>query len=316
MTDVYSQIIKSINRANDIAIYCHTNPDGDTLCGALALHTALKNAGKEAVIYCDCPVPSKFSGLYGVENITFPQKGVHELAISVDCASVDRLGQCVKSYLSAKEQIAIDHHKTFVKFAEICLVEICAACSQIMYKFIKQYGKLDENIASLLFAGIVTDSGCFAFSSVREETHQIACDLLRYKFNAPDIIYDVYSSTELKKFKLKSKVLTKTRFFNDNQIAVIVFTQRDFNSTGADISCTEGIITELINIKDVKVAYALAETGTHNYKLSIRTKAMVDASDIATTMGGGGHTRAAGCRINGYLEDVIEKIVKLANDRL
>ncbi len=34
------------------------------------------------------------------------------------------------------------------------------------------------------------------------------------------------------------------------------------------------------------------------------------------TMGGGGHSAAAGCRINGYLEDVIEKIVKLANDRL
>ena len=111
-------------------------------------------------------------------------------------------------------------------------------------------------------------------------------------------------------------MLQKTRYFDDNKIAVIVFTNNDFSETKTSTADTEGIISELIAIRDVKVAYALAEVGERNYKLSIRTKSDVDASDIALAMGGGGHSAAAGCRINGYLEDVIEKIVKLAKDRL
>ncbi|MDE7372890.1 MAG: hypothetical protein K2N18_02395, partial [Clostridia bacterium] len=142
------------------------------------------------------------------------------------------------------------------------------------------------------------------------------CELLDYDINGSDIIFDVFRSTEKNKLQLKCKVLGGARYFENNSIAIIVFTKEDFEATNTSTSDTEGIIAELIAIRDVQVAYALAEVGTRSYKLSIRTKATVDASDIAMTMGGGGHYAAAGCRINGYLEDVIEKIVKLAKDRL
>ena len=318
MTDErYSKVIQTINRAKSIAVYCHTNPDGDTLASALALYTALKMQGKNVDIYCDMPVPPKYLCLHNSSEISFPSKGVHELAISVDCAGIDRLGQCMKSFMSSKSQIAIDHHKSFARFAELCIVESdAAACAQIMYKLLKQMNTINKNIAGLLFAGIITDSGCFAYSSVTKETHSIACELLDYGIDGSDIIFDVFRSTEINKFQLKCRVLNKTRFFENNNIAIIVFTKDDFESTNTAASDTEGIISELIAIRDVQVAYALAEVGTRSYKLSIRTKSTVDASDIASTMGGGGHSAAAGCRINGYLEDVIEKIVKLAKDRL
>lgn len=316
--DKYLQIIRALNRAKNIAVYCHTNPDGDTISSALALYTALKKQGKEVQIYCDCIIPEKYRCLKNSENITYPSKGVHELGISIDCASIDRLGQCMKSFLSAKSQIAIDHHKSFARFAEFCLVESdAAACAQIIFKLLKQMKAIDDDVAKLLFAGIVTDSGCFAYPNVTKETHDIARELLNYNFNGSDVIYDVFRSSDINKFKLKNLVLSKTKFFEENQIALIVFTKEDFALTSTDSSCTEGIISELIAVRDVKVAYALAEVAPRNYKLSIRTKEeFVDASDIAMTMGGGGHTAAAGCRINGYLEDIIEKIVKLARDRL
>lgn len=318
MDERYAQVAKNLNKAKDIAIYCHTNPDGDTLSSSLALYCALKNLGKQVSIYCDGPVPTKFHCLSGYENIVFPHKGVHELAVSVDCASIDRLGQCMKSFLSAKTQIAIDHHMSFARFAELCLVDAqAAACAQIIYKLIKQMKAVDDQIAKLLFAGIVTDSGCFAYSSVTKETHQIACELLDYDFDGSDVIYDVFRSSDLNKFNLKCRVLEKIKFYSDNQIAIIVFNKDDFEATGTDTSYTEGIIAEVIAIEDVKVAYSLAEVGSKSYKVSIRTKdKLVDAADIAMNMGGGGHKAAAGCRVNGYLEDIIEKLLKYASDRL
>lgn len=315
--DRYSLIIRMINRANDVAVYCHTNPDGDTLSSALALYTALKKQGKQVSIYCDMPVPDKYRVLTNSSEIEFPHKGTHELAIAVDCAGIDRLGQCMRSFLSSKAQIAIDHHKSFARFAEICLVDgEAAACAQIMYRLLKQMKAIDGDIAGLLFAGIVTDSGCFAYSSVTEETHVIASELLSYGIGGSDIIYDVFRSTDLNKFRLKCRVLDKAKFFEDGKIAIISFTKNDFEATDTDTADTEGIISELIAIRDVQVAYALAEVGERSFKLSIRTKSAVDASEIAMTMGGGGHSAAAGCRINGYFEDVVEKIVKLAKDRL
>lgn len=315
--DRYSLIIRMINRANDVAVYCHTNPDGDTLSSALALYTALKKQGKQVSIYCDMPVPDKYRVLTNSSEIEFPHKGTHELAIAVDCAGIDRLGQCMRSFLSSKAQIAIDHHKSFARFAEICLVDgEAAACAQIMYRLLKQMKAIDGDVAGLLFAGIVTDSGCFAYSSVTEETHVIASELLSYGIGGSDIIYDVFRSTDLNKFRLKCRVLDKAKFFEDGKIAIITFTKNDFEATGTDTADTEGIISELIAIRDVQVAYALAEVGERSFKLSIRTKSAVDASEIAMTMGGGGHSAAAGCRINGYFEDVVEKIVKLAKDRL
>ena len=115
---------------------------------------------------------------------------------------------------------------------------------------------------------------------------------------------------------MKRRALAKAKFFEDRQIALICFTKEDFAATNTTCDDTEGIVIELIDVDCVKVAYALSQVGDKNFKLSIRTKEPVDASDIAMTFGGGGHKFASGCRVNGYLEDIEEKLVKLAKDRI
>ena len=102
----------------------------------------------------------------------------------------------------------------------------------------------------------------------------------------------------------------------DEQIAFIFFMKEDFEATGTTSDDTEGIVSELINVDSVKVAYALSQVGERNFKLSIRSKDPVDAADIAMQFGGGGHKFAAGCRVNGYLEDIAEKLTKLSKDRI
>ena len=313
----FANIIKIINKANDIALYCHTNPDGDALGSMIALGFALQKKGKKVSLFCDTPISARNSVFKGSKMISLPDQAVHELGISVDSSDIDRLGGAVKSFLSCKSQIAIDHHKSFKRFTEICYVDKDAcACAQIIYKLLKEMKALDRDVAESLFAGLVTDSGCFAYSSVTPETHQIAAELMMYGFDASEAIYRVFRSTSKERFDLKRLALSKTKLFADNQIGIIVFTIEDFKKTSTSTFDTEGIINELIDIDSVKVAYALSEVGDKNYKLSIRTKDPIDASEIAGLYGGGGHKNAAGCRVNGYLEDIIDRIVKLASDRI
>ena len=91
---------------------------------------------------------------------------------------------------------------------------------------------------------------------------------------------------------------------------------KDLTDTGATSEDADGIIGSLLDVDTVKVAYSLLQVGERNYKLSIRTKDGIDAYDIANVFGGGGHRFAAGCRINGYFEDIVEKLVRLASDRM
>lgn len=313
----FSRITKEITRANSVAIYTHVNPDCDTLSCALSLRLALLSLGKCVDVYSVDPVPKTLCVLNGADSVKLPEKRVHDLSIAVDCDSLERIGNGMKSYLSSKVQIAIDHHKTHKKFADVTVLDTeVSSCAEIVYHLVKSMNLLTKEVAELLFAGIVTDSGCFQFSSVTETTHKVAGELMSFGIDAGKIIYDVFKKTNVNKFRLENRVLSKCKFFEDNQVAIITFTAKDFEETGTSMNDTLGTIVNVIDIDTVKIAYAIAEASNKSYKIMIRTKESVDASDIAREFGGGGHYRAAGCRLNGYYEDIVDKLLKVARDRL
>lgn len=311
------EIAKRINRADDIAVYCHTNPDGDALGSMLALYVALKRKGKNVCAYCDTLILDKYKHLYASNEITFPQKKVHSLAVSVDCGDLDRLGQCMRSFLSSKEQIAIDHHKTFAKFTRLYYVNTAvSSCCEIVYELLKELKAIDKDVAGLLFSGIVTDSACFSFPSVTQSTFETASSLLKFGIDNAQIIYDMYKSTSVNKFRLKARVMSQAKLYCYDQIGIISFDRQDYELTETSEDDSEGIINELINIDSLKIAYSISQAGERNFKLSIRTKGNIDASEIAGIFGGGGHLNAAGCRLNGYKEDIIERLIKIGSDRI
>ena len=317
MNQIIDEIVKRIKKAQTISIFCHTNPDGDTLTCGLALQSAIKALGKECLVFCDTVIPEHFYCLKGAKDISLPVKRNFDLAISVDASDLDRLGSANKSFLSAKSHIVIDHHRTHQKFADCTLLNAdAAACAEIMFDVLDALNGLNDETAALLFAGMVTDSGCFSFPSTTKNTMEVASKLREFNFDPAQVIYDVFKRTNIRKFNLKNRVLSKAKFYSDNKIGIIIFRNTDFEATETTTADTDGIINNIIDIDSCEVAIAISEVNSMSYKVSFRTKALVDASDCAMTFGGGGHKQAAGCRINGYLEDIIEKLLKVANDRL
>lgn len=313
----FNLIEREIAKAQSVSIYTHVNPDCDTLSCALALRLALLSLGKDVDVYSVDPVPNTLCVLNGAGFVILPEKKVHDLSIAVDCDSLERVGNSMRSYLSSKVKIAFDHHKTHKKFADVSVVDIdVSACAEIVYRFLKRLNLITKDIAELLFAGIITDSGCFQFPSVTVSTHNIASELMAYGFDAGKVIYDVFKKVTKNKFMLENRVLTKCKFFEDNQIAIITFLENDFKETCTSLNDTLGTIVKVIDIDTVKVAYAISEASPKSYKIMIRTKDDIDASDIAREFGGGGHVKASGCRLNGYYEDIVDKLLKAARDRL
>lgn len=313
----FDQINAEIKKANSIAVYCHRNPDGDTLGSGLSLYFALTAMNKDVEIFCDGEIPEKYREMKGVECITAPNKHTHDLSIAVDVSTMGQLGGSLKSFLSSKRLVALDHHKSHEKFADITYVDATAsACAEILFDYLKYSKRMTDVIAELLFTGIVTDSGCFQFSSTTKRTHEIACELLSYDFDASAVIYRHFKRITPAVFALKNRVYGNAKFYENGKVGIITFTKKDFEETGTTQFDTEGIITGIIDISTMEIAFAISEVGEKSYKVSVRTKESVDASDLACVFGGGGHLRAAGLRLNGFYEDVVEKLLKASRDRL
>lgn len=77
---------------------------------------------------------------------------------------------------------------------------------------------------------------------------------------------------------------------------------------GVDGKDLDGIIDQLRLTEGVEVAIFIYETGAQEFKVSMRSRYLVDVSRIAAFFGGGGHVRAAGCTMSGSIHDVINNL--------
>lgn len=319
---MYREFTDAVKKAQIIAIISHQNPDGDTCGSALALYRALKNWGKDAFIYCDSVIKDSLTVLKGYENYNASEAVKCDLAIACDCADAERIGIYLDMYKKARVKVDIDHHKTNTGYGNINIIEpgISATC-EVMYKVIKALDGIkpcmDDTVAELLYSGLVTDSGGFTFSSVSSQTHAVAAELIKYNFNASAICEHFLKNVPFNTFRLRARVWANAKFFCDNKIGMIIFTQEDFKATGTNPDNTEGAINFIRDIEGVEIAVALTELSSPNsFKVSIRTSDRVDASRISMIFGGGGHKNAAGCRISGFFEDVKDRLVKACRDEL
>ena len=59
----------------------------------------------------------------------------------------------------------------------------------------------------------------------------------------------------------------------------------------------------------------MRELNKNLYKVSMRGKGTVDVAEICNMFGGGGHRNAAGCRIEGTMEEARHKLLEALSVR-
>lgn len=316
------KIADYLESSQSIALLCHQNPDSDTLGSALALRRALVALGKTAFVFCDDLPGAKVAFLPDIQYVNAETDiKKFDLCIAVDCSSPDRVSVVGKYLKRAANTLVIDHHKNTQNFADyVVSVPEAAATAELIFELIEIIGKkhkkdlLDYDTAVLLYSALVGDSGGFSFSNTTSNTLEIAGKLLKFGVPSYEIMYKMFDAQSEKRFCLKAKAMSNTRFYDDGKIGIMYLSAKDFESVGLTINDTEGLINELINVESVSIAFAVSEAYDKNYKVSVRTKEPYDATEITDVFGGGGHERAAGCRVSGFFEDVIDKLIKSSRD--
>lgn len=298
-----NEAVKELKEQNEVIILTHANPDGDTLGCGFALMGALRSQGKRVMLLNKDSIPEKFRYMVLPNDEVDREKAY---VVAVDVADIKLLGEDLKAEFGNRVDLCIDHHTSNKLYANITVLdgEGAAAC-EIVYEFIRAMGtEISKDVASCLYTGISTDTGCFKFSNVTAKTHRIAAELIEMGVNHSKINEIMFDTKSMNNLMLERMCLETLETFADGKVAAVSVTQEMLKKSGTDKSAIDAIKPITRQIEGVEIGLTFKEEEVGVIGVSVRTSENYNASDICAVFGGGGHARAAGCQLHGKLEEV------------
>ena len=279
---------------NNILIITHTNPDGDTLCSAAALCSALRRAGKRANLFRNPAVTTKY--MPHVEKYFAPKSFKSKYIVSVDVATEKMFAEGFDGAID----LCIDHHPTNSHYAKKELV--CpdkAACGEIVLAVIKEMcGGITQEEADLLYIAVTTDTGCFQYLNTNAATFSAAAELLEYGADTGMVNVKFFRKTSRARLKLEGMIYSTMGFYRDGKISVAIITKEMLRQAGASEEDCDDLAGLAGRAEGASVNITIRERDNGSSKVSVRTGRDVSSSDICAVFGGGGHAMAAGCTID------------------
>jgi bifunctional oligoribonuclease and PAP phosphatase NrnA len=327
----FKELIGEVKKHHKILITTHTNPDGDAIGSSLALFGYLKKKHFEVYVMVPDPDPAFLHWMPYHDNLlVFSQDretclGVIEqvdLIFSVDFNTLDRLEEATEYVRKAKAtRILIDHHKDPDQTFHFMISDISvSSTAELIYDFIIESGDhslIDSDIASCIYAGIITDTGSFSYSCNNEKTYQITADLISAGIDGEHIhrlVYDTYSEDRLRLlgFSLSKKLVV----LPGSHTAYISLSTDDLLRFNHQVGDTEGIVNYGLSVDGINLA-ALFMEREGLVKISLRSKGNFSVNDMARKhFEGGGHKNAAGAYSYVSLDETISKFLSILPEYL
>lgn len=295
---MFSNIKNYILSSQNIGIFTHINSDCDALGSSIALKLALESLGKNVQIFVQKPIHPNYNVIGVKEHVNKTIKVKFDLAIGLDCPDKKRFGIYQKKFESISKTIAIDHHADFINFADVnyCNKESSSTCL-IIYSLIKYLNiTITSDIAQCLYAGIATDTGRFLFGNLNKNLFEVVGDLYETGFDYLTINYNLFQKQTINEANLYKLGLSKLKLLDNGQIAYLLLDKQDFLSTNTMPHDTYKILDYMQCIDGVKICCIATENDENEFMVSFRSR-IINVQKVAKIFGGGGHIKAAGCKI-------------------
>lgn len=314
----FDEILKRINESDKIALVTHASPDGDAVGSTMGLALALRSLNKDVVILSKEPAPENLSYLqlyeeYGAVSVLEQDR---ELLIALDCGNKERLSMEREGFETIY-RINIDHHVSNEMYGQLNHVDtLSASTSEIVYELIRELGvSLDISMADCLYTGIVSDTGSFRFPSTTAKTLRITAELLETGLDFSKIQRTLFGTSEFKRIKLLGRALMTLEAHLDGFVSMMNLEANDFNTLNISDRDSGDIVNYGLEPPEADVSILFKEAEGF-FRVSVRTKSVIDASALCSNFDGGGHVRAAGCNIRSgdlneakkLILDVIERM--------
>lgn len=316
---VVGRIRDEILRRRRFVVSSHVRPDGDSIGSQLALAHALAALGKDVRIVNRDGPPAHFASLPGADTIEVATsvEGDVDAAIVLECGEAERTGV---AGLDRHFIINIDHHPGNTLFGAVNWYnESAAACGEMVYDVIAALGvPLSVEIATNLYVAILTDTGSFHYSGISPRTFDLCRRFLEAGVDPVAVARQVYDSNTVGRIRLWSAVLGSMEVDESSRLAVIYLDQAMARKAGTAFDDTEGLINVPLTVREIQAVVFFKEATDNEYRVSFRSKGVVDVNEVATGFGGGGHRNASGCTLRGPLDRirpaVTERVLKAIED--
>lgn len=295
----FQKILRSISRANSMAISGHANPDGDSIGSILALGLALIRLGKKVYMLCQDEVPLNYRFLPGAELMVKTINKRVDLAIALDCSIIDLLGKNIPVFKKAKSIFEIDHHQFRRSFGDIQFVDYEAtAVGELIYILLKKLNiKIGSDIAENLLTSIIVETNLFKLPNVRPFIFAMCADLLKTGISFSKLVDKVYGPKTKEAMMLSAVCLLRAKFLKEGRIIWSVITKKDLARVRGKEYDTDAIASEMNSMKGVEIAVLFREKSKHMLRVSLRSKGDINIGKVAQEHEGGGHLDIAGCYI-------------------
>jgi len=317
-------VLDLIDENQRFFISTHIRPDGDALGSELALARFLQKLEKEVVVINSDPPPMNLDWLPGADMVQVFDGSLGQresvdradVLFILDTNAIDRLGKLAAPVRSSRGiKALIDHHTHPEVWFDVTFErETASSTGELVYELIAAFDAdmIDTEIATALYAAIVTDTGSFRYSSVTPALHRIVADILeRGDLNPASIHIAVYDTRTTESLRLLGRVLESITLRYNGEVAYVVVTPRMLRETGASSEDTEGLVNYALSIDGVRVAIMFLET-ENGTKMSFRSKADAHVNTWARAFGGGGHQNASGAYVRLPLEEAIQQVMAAA----
>jgi phosphoesterase RecJ-like protein len=316
-----ASLIELLAQPQKIVITTHHKPDGDAMGSSLGLYNYLIQQGHHVTVITPTDYPAYFNWMPGNDGVIIYTEHLNESASLISEAKIifcldfnalsriNEMGELVGK--SAAYKVMIDHHLEPEDFDDYRYWNIGAcATAQLVYSFIVEELKhkelVNKDVASCLYAGILTDSASFHLPNTTSAVHRITADLIdagAVNWRIYDLVYNNSPENRLRFLGLcLSERLEVLYEFNT---AIFHVTKQDLEKYDIQTGDTEGIVNYALSIAGIKLAAFIIER-KDKVKLSLRSKGDIPANAICRKyFNGGGHFNAAG----GHSEDSLENVI-------
>ena len=316
--------IDDIINSKNIAIFCHTTPDADTLASAVALKKIIKQNidietnPKQIDIFVDADEICDTNAAI-IKGVSINQQSAekYDLAISVDAADLTRLGRWQELFESTLNTINIDHHATNTYFAKNNLVLKTSSTCEAIYMLAKIKNlAMSDDVLNLLYSGIITDTNNLTQGVITVNTHKVIAEMMLRHINIDALKEHFFQNNPKSKAYLLQKALNSLRFSASDRIAFMKLTKQDLQDADATFDDSVGIVNHGIEIKGVDIAILAIKQEDNSYYVSLRGKNGIDVGHIAVQFGGGGHEGMAAFQYKGLLTELNPLLTKACKEEL
>ena len=323
----FEELQSFLKTPKNIVIVGHRNPDGDAMGSTLGLCHYLRKKGHNPTVVVPNEYPdflhwlpgSKKTYRFDVQN-NQSQKAIRrsEIIFLLDFNALHRVGSDMQNTLETYQNdfALIDHHQQPDDFTYMYSdTEMCSTC-QMVYHFIERAGDLDmidKDIATCLYAGIMTDTGSFRFRSTTSTTHRVIADLIDKGAQNDRIHNQIYDSNSYGRLQLLGQALTNLVSVPEYKTAYITLTDEEKSRHGFKKGDTEGVVNYALSLSGIVLAAIFIEDREQQIiKISLRSKGTFSVNTLARNyFHGGGHDNAAGGKSFLPMKETVDQFIGL-----